>query len=308
MSMDLIPRELEMVCPACGVHIALDPAFAGSVCRCSSCGALVNVQAQLPEDADTQRHDDPRHRMTAADIHPTVLAEQRAQAGRSVMAYQRDIPPSQLGRRLGLLALVALIMAGVVGGTTYLIHKQNIMSPPASQVQRTDNTTSQQGGSDLLSHAPVFWGIPLDSPAVVLIDATAASEKWLGDIKLEIVKNHDVLQESNVPVTFVFFNGNQIAMPRFESTQPLDEKRLNAITAGGTLLPSDAISRLGRTQIQRLILVSSQALTVSQVQAIDKVLHADTRLDVIWFGEVPVGLNTIVSQHDGKIMQHTIKP
>lgn len=294
-----MPQHLDLDCPACGVRFVLDSAFAGSICRCSSCGALVSVQVDLPatENDDAPRHDDPRQSMTAADIHPTVLAEQRAMAGRSVMAYQRDIPPSRIVKHLGMLLFVGLIMAVVAGGAAYVIREHDTTLSPADPVQRTD-AQATGNGSDLASHAPMFWGVTLDSPTVVLIDATQDSESWLTQAKQEVRQVHDVLQETKVPVTFMFFNASSIAIPRFESCEPLPDA-FDAITSEGNLLPADALSRLGALDPVRIVLVSSQALSGNQVQAIDRVLDARVRLDVIWLSRLPDGLDAVVEQRKG---------
>ncbi len=300
--MNLMSEHLELDCPACGVRFVLDHAFAGSICRCSSCGALVSVNEDMAKpvtDEDGTRHDDPRQNMTAADIHPTVLSEQRAMAGRSVMAYQRDLPPKQTGMRLWRIFIVTMLMGIIVGFAAWLVDQQKHLPPPAENVQRTDNATATTG-TDLTSHTPEFFSIKLDSPTVILIDATASTGDWLDDIKAEIRKLHEVLQESVTPVTFVFFNGRQIDMPRIESTLPLDEKVLDAIEPAGQLLPSDAISRLGHDHLSRMVLLSAQALTESHVQAINKVLNSDTRFDAVWRGHDPQGLALVIEQHGGK--------
>lgn len=295
-------EHLELDCPACGVRFVLDHAFAGSICRCSSCGALVSVDEDMAKpvsDEENARHDDPRQNMTAADIHPTVLSEQRAMAGRSVMAYQRDLPPTQTGMRLWRIFIVTMLMGIIVGFAAWLVDQQKHLPPPADKVQRTDTDTATTG-TDLTSHAPEFFSIKLDSPTVILIDATASTGDWLNDIKAEIHKLHEVLQESGTPVTFVFFNGTQIDMPRIESTQPLDEKVLDGIEPAGQLLPSDAISRLGHDHLPRMVLLSAQALTANQVQAINKVLNSDTQFDAVWHGHDPQGLALVIEQHGGK--------
>tara|TARA_Y100001933_G_C19014633_1_gene570813 strand:- start:13901 stop:14809 length:909 start_codon:yes stop_codon:yes gene_type:complete len=301
--MNLMPPHLELNCPACGVGFVLDHAFAGSICRCSGCGALVSIHPDAAGNpvADVPRHDDPTQQMTAADIHPTILTEHRAQAGRSVMAYQRDIPPRQIGKRIFQITVVFLVMTCIIIGSVWLVTKRDIKQPPADHIKRTDRSTITTGG-DLASHAPLFWGVRLDSPAVILIDATGTSESWLEDAKQEIRKIRDVLQESKVPVTFVFFDGKQIDMPRFESSQPLGEK-FDAIKASGALLPADAMSRLSHMHMQRLVLVGSQALTDAQVQAIDKVLTPELRLDVIWQGDLPKGIDEIVARRKGVFVQ-----
>lgn len=305
--MDLLPQHLELNCPACGVDIILDHAFAGSICRCSSCGALVSVHpdaAGVSGETKT-RHDDPIQNMTAADIHPTVLSEHRAMAGRSVMAYQRDILPRQTGKRLLQITAVLLIMMTISAAAFLLVTEHDLKQVPTDPINRTDHSTMTNGG-DLASHAPLFFGIALDSPAVVLIDATVSSAAWLDDAKSEIRKIVDVLKETHTPVTFIFFTGNQIAMPRFESSMPIDDQRLDAITAAGTLLPADAISRLSNTQMSRLVLVSSQDLSDMQVNAIDKVLADTVRLDVIWQGKMPVAINALVEKRQGQAVERVI--
>ena len=55
--------------------------------------------------------------------------------------------------------------------------------------------------------------------------------------------------------------------------------------------------------MQRLVLVGSQALTDAQVQAIDKVLTPELRLDVIWQGDLPKGIDEIVARRKGVFVQ-----
>ena len=297
--MDLMPQQLEIICPACGVHFVLDTAFAGSVCRCSSCGVLVDVQVDLPrsDHADAPRHDDPLHQMTAADIHPTVLVEHRAMAGRSVMAYQRDIPPSQFGKRIAQILFVALIMVAVAGASVYWVTTQNHLPAPADYASQT-NLNHNGLAVDMTSYAALFWGVQLDTPCVVLIDATVASSDWLTDVKEQVTQVHGVLQESNVPVTFAFWNGQAISIKQYASNAPLPAV-FKQIAPKGQLLPADALGRLSGLQMSRVVLVSSQPLTVSQVQAMDKVLDANVQLDVIWVGALPKGLEAVVAKRQG---------
>ncbi|MBL4700623.1 MAG: hypothetical protein JKX85_05120 [Phycisphaeraceae bacterium] len=297
--MDLMPQQLEIICPACGVHFALDTAFAGSVCRCSSCGVLIDVQVELPgsDAVDAPRHDNPLHQMTAADIHPTVLVEHRAMAGRSVMAYQRDIPPRQFGKRIAEILLVALIMVTVAGASVYWVTKQKHLPAPANRASESA-LNHKDLGVDLVSHAALFWGVSLDTPCVVLIDATVASSHWLTDVKEQVTQVHGVLQESDVPVTFAFWNGQAIAIKQYVSNEPLPAV-FEQMSPKGQLVPADALGRLSALQMQRVVLVSSQPLTASQVQAMDKVLDANVRLDVIWVGTLPEGLEAVVAQRQG---------
>lgn len=301
MSMDVMPDELEIVCPACGANFSLDPAFAGSICRCGSCGALVSIEIELPQSEITNgvRHDDPRLHMTAADIHPTSLSEDRAMAGRSVVAYQRDIKPRQLGKRLAVLTVVVGCMAGGIGGASMLVMQRDASVKPID-AQRQNAIESNTQGNDLASHAPEFWGVALDSPCIVLIDATLASESWLEEAKKQVKKVHGILQESNVAVTFAFFDGMSIQMQQFDSGQPLPAA-FDQIKPQGSLLVSDALSRLGSLNFSRLVLVSSQSLTGDQVHAMGIILPKEVRLDLVWLDELPDGLAELVTSTHGGI-------
>ncbi len=55
------PRGLLMKCPSCGRRMELDVGFAGSVCRCNHCKALVTVPGELPSGGEktVQRNDRP---------------------------------------------------------------------------------------------------------------------------------------------------------------------------------------------------------------------------------------------------------
>ena len=41
-------ERLQVRCPRCKDELELDPGFAGGVCRCSSCGALMTVPGEEP--------------------------------------------------------------------------------------------------------------------------------------------------------------------------------------------------------------------------------------------------------------------
>jgi hypothetical protein len=52
-------EKLELICPRCGASLALDCGFAGSVCRCSSCGELLSVRGSGRQENQDKRPDRP---------------------------------------------------------------------------------------------------------------------------------------------------------------------------------------------------------------------------------------------------------
>ncbi len=66
---------IELECPHCGDALELDAAFAGGVCRCSTCGTLMTVPADPSRDrAETltrsERPDSPGGRPSAPSVRP----------------------------------------------------------------------------------------------------------------------------------------------------------------------------------------------------------------------------------------------
>ncbi len=68
LTSDVTNRGLLMKCPSCGKRMELDVGFAGSVCRCNHCKALVTVPGELQNESETvvRRSDRPEAPAEAA--------------------------------------------------------------------------------------------------------------------------------------------------------------------------------------------------------------------------------------------------
>ncbi len=220
----------------------------------------------------SSRPEDPHHFTTVGDIPSPVLAEQRATAGRAVVAYSSTTSQKKRPRIIVSLLLLFVLVGGLGVWLFYIDQPQarvsstEIESPPAAKFVALASTPKIAADGQVKQVR--FLEVPVDSNCLVMIQATKGSPLWPAQF-------YDSVREvvGQVPgVAFFVWSGKGV-LP----WQPGQK-----IIATGQLQPADALGRVVAHQPKQVILVGGGSLASDQIQAIDHVLDPQTRLDVVW--------------------------
>ena len=150
-------------CTDCSKKISIDEAFAGGVCRCPYCKALVQVSGTSDASAGATRPAAPTERPESPEPIPAGASEADVIATAEV-AGQEHIPTARPVRLQGIVTLVLLgamllmLAAGVVGVITFLTGDDY-----GTVVDVTNPFIPNSSG-------PAIAGMPVDTPVVYIID------------------------------------------------------------------------------------------------------------------------------------------
>jgi len=158
-------------CSDCSKKISIDEAFAGGVCRCPYCKALVHVAGGNDAAAGTARPAAPTERPEAAASIPAGASESDVMAVSG--AEEQHIPTAQPVRLQGIVTLVLLgamllmLAAGVVGVITFL-SGDDYAAPDELANPFIPN-----------SSGPAIAGMAIDTPVVYIIDGGSSMRNML---------------------------------------------------------------------------------------------------------------------------------
>jgi hypothetical protein len=204
-------EQIELECPSCDQVLELDIGFAGGVCRCSDCGALMTVpepEADAGTEMGTDRADAPgggraetpgraaAPPSAAATDEPTPLrgeqlervgdGEFRTTSGRAIQIDERRIPTAQRKRAV-IRATTAILFFAVI--LALLAIGSGVLIWLITSETGDDSTTEwvadrgfdyDASANPFLIEQPNVLGVPLSPRTAVIVDASAESSEWLG--------------------------------------------------------------------------------------------------------------------------------
>jgi hypothetical protein len=104
---------LKINCPECNRRISVDEAFAGGVCRCPYCKAIVFVPGRVGQESGSQRPDAP---VGLSD--PLQARRISAEEAAAVASRQQHIPTAHRAKTwyVVVMSLVLAVVAAVALG------------------------------------------------------------------------------------------------------------------------------------------------------------------------------------------------
>lgn len=144
-------------CQQCGRKISVDEAFAGGVCRCPYCKAIVYVPGGETQAAG-QRPAAP------APIRPLSPAEAPAEQP------SKAIPTARPVQAPAVKAIVILVALAVLLGLAVMLVVKNLRpdAPPSPEAIPTD------GAAPVETDGPNVLGVALDEPVLYCLDASGS--------------------------------------------------------------------------------------------------------------------------------------
>ena len=169
------PSEMKIRCTDCRKKISIDDAFAGGVCRCPYCTAIVSVPGQMPEESRQPRPEAPTSR--PAFPAPTAVGERPLRPGvpaEAAAPEERRIPVAtpvmvQGVFALALLGLLALMLIGVV---VVLFIDFDGDAPVDGELPNpfAANPSAPAVAGDIKVAAPVIYVVPASGSMAQIID------------------------------------------------------------------------------------------------------------------------------------------
>ncbi len=341
---------LEMTCPGCGQVLELDAGFAGGVCRCSHCGTLMTVPTHAGTAPERlQRPEAPRQRPDApavpdhdaatppantADLTPQTHdqampegpADPEAEpqtlttdSGRTVEITSDAVIPTAKRKARPIVRIVAALvlllvfvpLVGVSGYAIFLAAGSGEKSAP----QDSAKAAVDQFGFDptvnvyTLKQANVL-GLPLESSAVVVVDASAASRRWLGLVQ-DAVRVGVTGKSKQGQFGLIYATESEVRtlsdqmlpLPEVTSKQ-VHEFQMEVHPLGVASL-SPAVAQAATWQPEQIILITGQELDDNAVQSIAEALTSQPNLkfDVVTVNTDIPALKELAKNHSGRYVQ-----
>lgn len=340
---------LELNCPTCEQPLVLDAGFAGGVCRCSCCGTLLTVPdapnpTHRPQPTGS-RPDQPGiavadmagaqqaavHSAQASDERTTAAPapasppqrSKRSRGGNPEPSVGRPTPrpseplPVRVRERLAVRAVVVAVLALTVGlcvlAVSALYHYQTSLTAHRSghdeiqvEFDYDPNTNPYTLGK------PNMLGIHLSPKTVVVVDASAASRRWLGLVKDAILAGSDFQTRAvAIQLFFATEHGQTIYPPTVTELISLQRNEmrnyLNSTLADGVIDPVDAARNAIATQPAQVILVTGQDVSAPHLQAIRTQLQQSkkVRFDAILIDSQVRGMKSLTADYGGRYVSVT---
>ncbi len=314
--------ELELECPSCNEHLAIDAAFAGSVCRCSRCGALLRVPgaattsansetaapAAAPVDAEAPA--DPLAALAAggAEGDEEASASATPAAPRPAAAPAARSSKGSKGKGVAVAVLIAAALAG--GGVCWLAYRMLMASGSGVREAQTI-TRDVLGGYDpnvnpFLAGKLNFLGVPVVGRTVLLVDASMDSQRWL-KLAREAVASC-VRQAQGQEVQVLFWSeegGTPFPDPALRALTAEDQQKLashlDEVYAVGRADLAAGLTQALKSQPGAVVLVTSQAPGSERASALQQAISAaaETKLFVVLIDRDAPVLNTLAQEHGG---------
>ena len=313
---------LELECPDCATLLELDADFAGGVCRCSSCGALMTV----PADPSVQQ----AQQVTRPEQPDALMQRYVTRSGQGVeLPRDASIPTAARRRRPVVRAvtggLIIGLLACVLGIVIFALSLVAQPDPPATSAQPRQTVAApseigrdgavQQFGYDpdenpfTLAHRNVL-GLALASRTVIVVDASSTSATWLPLVKEAVAMGlTQPGEDAQVGLIYATEAGPVALHEQWVQASALDQLELDefaeSIAAAGAAPLDDALQAALDYEPERIVLITGQRLRPDQMQQLAEVLEwgQGVRVDLIAVQADSPGLEDLIQQQGGQVVR-----
>ena len=185
-------KPIEIDCPVCHAKLEVDPGFAGGVCRCHACGTLMTVPAKPSERIEVLYQRDQSSAAgkwgeptaTRADQETVELESAvvlRTESGREVEVHRDHIGHGRRRRVLRGTIVIAFVGVAValIAAAVFAVGLVVSQDLGANEEKEPDRSGIDRKVNPFTASSPTLFGMPVKSPVVVVVDATASSQRWL---------------------------------------------------------------------------------------------------------------------------------
>lgn len=275
---------IKVRCEDCNKKVSIDQAFAGGVCRCPYCTAIVFVPDADGQRAGGERPESPRARPetpTAAapaeeitiDVDEAALAEAHGQT------YIPTASPVKLQGIVSIvLSVLLLVMIGVLVGII-VIYAMEDDGPPT--------VGPEVGAFTVNTDKPAVAGtLPVTTPVVYCIDTSGNMGdviEYAGDIVLASLKS---LKDGKFAIILCGEQADK-ATPAMPASDEDCRKAAAALLADINVLGAADLGRSLRTALQRsprTIVLMARDIDMGTPAAVEEIKQAGVRLVTVGMG------------------------
>ncbi|MCC6581593.1 MAG: hypothetical protein IT440_14265 [Phycisphaeraceae bacterium] len=302
---------MELECPQCRQVLEIDEAFAGSVCRCSHCGALMTVPAKESERPSARRPERPQ------SVGQTQHAASKL---KFVPAPDPDDIPhvhaparssSSLRNTLAVVSFVALAL--VLLAVCFLAIRMVISSPDGNSAQLEQRRRDVLGYNPDLNPftlpQPNLFGVQLVDGSAIVVDVSADSRYWWSLARDALAANLAKLSSGDRVQLYLCPEEGVTVVPATLTTWTDADRRsltdkLGKMYAVGRTNLAPALAKAVNAGASRVVLLTSQQLTEDQVKTLDAALSAKegVTLDVLTVDNDSPPLAQLASRHQGHMI------
>lgn len=320
---------LEMKCPSCTATLTLDAGFAGLVCRCAACGALMTV----PNDSQTgsksrakrlERPDAPSGAEAipaASAMDPDTVKQHKTKATDTTQSAPPsdaagDATPPRPGqhRRRGRALIMGAVILGVVALMVWTVAVL-VITLGGDGTDNSENVAIEQFGYDpevnpyTLTELNVL-GLPLEDRAAVILDGSGSGRRWLALVRDAI--NIGLAQDSSgtaIGLVYASETGPVALSETLEPVSQITDDQLRAfhggVTPRGVTPLTPAIEHALAWEPAHLVLITGQSLNETQLETIEAALadHASVRLDIVLVDATSDAADALAEAYGGRHLQ-----
>jgi hypothetical protein len=309
-----MPSEpIELECPECDELLELDAGFAGGVCRCSSCGALMTVPAdpQRGKAEQLTRPEAPGEpARPARPDEPPAEGTYVTESGQKIqITKQTKIPVANKkikAARYTTIAVFILIMAvilGVAGFVGFKLLNSAFNPPPEAayiapfEFDKNESPYNRPGINVL--------GMPLAEESVVILDLSAGSDAWRETVQAALIGGLKRPAGEQV-VRFIAANGEGREATGWLDAADVDaeviiRKLFSEVLSSGQAKLGPPISDAVDDEVDQIIILSGRDLSDEQGSVLKAAIKGAeaTRVDVVMIEGDSVVLDDLAVQTGG---------
>jgi len=249
---------IELACPNCEAALTVDSAFAGGVCRCASCGSMIDVDVAV-----------------GASTHSGTAQENRPRS--PATPVRRPARPRQTTRGKHHTRILSLVLTALITGTAVLLvvmarkrgGEQEPISPSGAEARiealgyDSDSNPFKTTGANLL-------GLPLQDHTAVVVDTSRTGQPWLPIFREVLQLVHAQKKVPNSCILIIAREQRPLPVPT--AWRDLGTGDFDGLSAGGLADLAPAMQVATDAGANHIILVASRSVFADEIAAIADVL------------------------------------
>jgi hypothetical protein len=275
---------IKIRCQDCSKKISIDEAFAGGMCRCPYCKALVYVEDSTAGGGGKAfggaRPVAPTHRPAAPGQAAPARSQAQADAEARAAADAEHVPMARPVKIQGIITIILLVLlVFMVGGGIALV----MFYLPAGNNGEVPPPATQPGKIDVLpEHGPGVVDIKITPPVFYVLDGGSSMRSAFDSARLMVLKSVESLGDGKFNVIVAGEGQDKVVAPDLavggkEAAEKLTPVLQNINTSGAADIPRAlmaAIARKPRTIVLFTRKVVDDAMSLAeQAKAQGTVIH-----------------------------------
>lgn len=249
---------IELTCPNCEAALTVDSAFAGGVCRCASCGGMIDVD--VPVGASTPTGTAYQDRSPPAAARVRLSARPRRNTG--VKTRTRILSLLLTALITGTVVLLVVMVRKPAGG-------QEPASPSGAEA-RMEALGYDPDTNPFKATAANLLGVPLHDRTALVVDTSRTGQAWLPVLREVLQRVHAQEKVPNSCILIVAREQGPVPAPT--AWPDLAAGDFDRLAAAGLADVVPAMQAATDAGAKHIILVISRSVFGDEIAAIADLL------------------------------------